>query len=70
LAHYDFFEIFGGKIVVSGEEKLIKPDPKIWQVLIERYNILPEESILSMTMLKILRLQKSRFPHHSLRTKH
>jgi 2-haloacid dehalogenase len=24
---------------------LIKPDPKIWQVLIERYNILPEESI-------------------------
>jgi 2-haloacid dehalogenase len=33
LAHYDFFEIFGGKIVVSGEEKLIKPDPKIWQVL-------------------------------------
>ena len=45
LANYDFFEHFGGKIVVSGEEKLIKPDPKIWQVLIERYNILPEESI-------------------------
>lgn len=45
LANYDFFEIFNGKIVVSGEEKLIKPDPKIWQILLEKYSIQSKESI-------------------------
>lgn len=45
LANYDFFEIFNGKIVVSGEEKLIKPDPKIWQILLEKYSIQSNESI-------------------------
>ena len=45
LENYDFFEIFKGKIVVSGTEKLIKPDPKIWEVLLERYNIKANESV-------------------------
>ena len=45
LANYDFFEIFNGKIVVSGEEKLIKPDPKIWLILLEKYSIQSKESI-------------------------
>ena len=45
LENYDFFQIFEGKIVVSGTEKLIKPDPKIWYVLLERYNIHAEESV-------------------------
>lgn len=45
LANYDFFELFKGKIVVSGEEKLIKPDPKIWELLLERYSIKAEESV-------------------------
>ena len=45
LANYDFFEIFEGKIVVSGEEKLIKPDPKIWKVLLERYQLNSEDSV-------------------------
>ncbi len=45
LENYDFFKIFGGKIVVSGEEKLIKPDPKIWQILLDRYQIKSEESV-------------------------
>lgn len=45
LEHYDFFELFEGKIVVSGDEKLIKPNPKIWNVLLERYQIKAEESI-------------------------
>ncbi|MDO5616210.1 MAG: HAD hydrolase-like protein, partial [Cruoricaptor ignavus] len=39
IKHYDFFKLFGGKIVVSGEEKLIKPNPEIWQVLLDRYKI-------------------------------
>lgn len=45
LEHYDFFQLFQGKIVVSGEEKLIKPDAKIWQVLLERYQIQVGESV-------------------------
>ncbi|AZA98191.1 HAD family phosphatase [Chryseobacterium joostei] len=45
LENYDFFQIFDGKIVVSGTEKLIKPDPKIWYVLLERYNIQANESV-------------------------
>lgn len=59
LAHYDFFEVFGGKIVVSGEEKLIKPDPKIWQVMIDRYGILPEESIFIDDNTKNIEVAKS-----------
>ncbi len=45
LANYNFFELFEEKIVVSGEEKLIKPNPEIWKVLLERYNIKAEESV-------------------------
>lgn len=45
LKNYDFFKLFNGKIVVSGEEKLIKPDPKIWYVLLDRYSIKAEESV-------------------------
>lgn len=45
LENYDFFQIFEGKIVVSGIEKLIKPDPEIWHVLLERYNIKADESV-------------------------
>ena len=45
LENYDFFKIFGGNIVVSGTEKLIKPDPKIWEVLLERYHIKADESV-------------------------
>lgn len=45
LENYDFFQLFNGKIVVSGTEKLIKPDPKIWHVLLERYNLKADESV-------------------------
>lgn len=45
LENYDFFELFGGKIVVSGDEKLIKPDPEIWKVLLNRYHLKAEESV-------------------------
>lgn len=45
LENYDFFKIFGGNIVVSGTEKVIKPDPKIWEVLLERYHIKADESV-------------------------
>lgn len=45
LENYDFFQLFNGKIVVSGTEKLIKPDPKIWYILLERYRIQANESV-------------------------
>lgn len=45
LENYDFFQLFEGKIVVSGDEKLIKPDPAIWKVLLERYQLVVEECV-------------------------
>ena len=41
---FDFFKEFRG-ILVSGREKLIKPDPKIFQLLFQRFNISPSESL-------------------------
>jgi len=45
LENYDFFRIFKDKIVVSGTEKVIKPNPEIWNILLNRYQIKAEESI-------------------------
>lgn len=39
-----FFQYFNG-IVISAEEKIIKPEKAIYQKLISRYQIIPEESI-------------------------
>lgn len=41
---YGFMKQFDG-LVVSGYEKLLKPDHAIYRVLIERYNINPAESV-------------------------
>lgn len=40
---YTFLQKFEG-IVVSGEEKMIKPEKGIYQTLLERYNLKPEET--------------------------
>ncbi|MDD2247305.1 MAG: HAD family phosphatase [Proteiniphilum sp.] len=44
MARYDFFRDMDG-IVVSGEEKLVKPDKKLYQILLDRYSIKPSESL-------------------------
>jgi 2-haloacid dehalogenase len=44
LARFDFFKEFEG-IVVSGDEKMIKPNDDIYLLLLERYNLKAEESI-------------------------
>ncbi len=44
MERYDFFNHLKG-IVVSGEEKLVKPDPKLYYVLLDRFNINPEETL-------------------------
>ena len=59
LEHYDFFKIFEGKIVVSGTEKLIKPDPQIWNVLLNRYQIRAEESVFIDDNAKNIEVAKS-----------
>ncbi|MCK7541542.1 MAG: HAD-IA family hydrolase [Marinilabiliales bacterium] len=41
---YDFMKQFDG-LVVSGYEKLLKPDHAIYRVLMERYGINPAESV-------------------------
>lgn len=45
LENYDFFKVFEGKIVVSGTEKLIKPNPQIFNVLLDRYQIKAQDSV-------------------------
>lgn len=44
LELYDFLHWFEG-IVVSGQEKLIKPDRRIYQLLIERYQLEPSRAL-------------------------
>lgn len=44
LKEYDFFKLFDGG-VVSYEEKLLKPEKEIYEVLIERYKLNTKESI-------------------------
>ncbi len=36
--HFPFFDLFDG-IVVSGEEQLLKPDPAIYRLLLDRYGL-------------------------------
>lgn len=43
-ARFGFLDWFQG-IVVSGQERLIKPDPRIYQVLLERYRLTPQTTV-------------------------
>ncbi|MCL2421675.1 MAG: HAD family phosphatase [Defluviitaleaceae bacterium] len=49
-ARDDFFNEADG-IVVSAHEKLIKPDAAIYECLLNRYNLVPEETIFIDDML-------------------
>lgn len=44
LERYDFLGWFDG-IVVSGTEKCKKPDRKIYDIILERYDLVPSESV-------------------------
>lgn len=41
---YSFFELFDG-MVVSYKVKLIKPERKIYEILLSRYSLIPEDTI-------------------------
>lgn len=42
--NYPVFRLLDG-IVVSGEEKIAKPDPGIFRILLQRYGLKPEECL-------------------------
>jgi 2-haloacid dehalogenase len=44
LHRYDFLKLFSD-IVVSGKEKILKPDPKIYRMLLERNSLQANESV-------------------------
>lgn len=44
IDRYSFFKDLDG-IVVSGDEMIVKPDPKIYEVLLSRYNLDAESSL-------------------------
>lgn len=44
LETFPFINLLEG-VVVSGYEKVIKPDPRIYQILFERYSVKPEQAI-------------------------
>lgn len=44
LQRYNFLNYFQG-IVVSGEEKCIKPDPRIYKILLDRYQLEASECL-------------------------
>jgi 2-haloacid dehalogenase len=44
LERYDFLQWFHGTIV-SGREKLVKPDPRIYRLLTERFGIKPDDAV-------------------------
>jgi 2-haloacid dehalogenase len=44
VARFAFLRRFRG-IVVSGEERVIKPDPQIYQILVERFGVNPRDAV-------------------------
>jgi len=44
VERYNFLQLFEG-ILVSGREKLKKPDPRIYRLIIERYAITPQRAL-------------------------
>ena len=66
FANYSFFSLFDG-IVVSGVEKVVKPDRKIYEILLERYCLKPGECVFiddnqdNVDMAKVLGINAIRF---------
>lgn len=44
LDRFDFLHWFDGR-VVSGEEKLRKPFPQFYQILLDRYSVIPDQAL-------------------------
>ena len=46
MAQFDIFKLLDG-YVISSEEKVIKPEPEIYQRLFEKYDLKPEECLFT-----------------------
>jgi len=44
MEEYKFLKKFNG-IIISGEEKIVKPDKKIFKLAIQRFNLIPQQTI-------------------------
>jgi 2-haloacid dehalogenase len=44
MRNLHFFNTFNG-IVISGMEKIVKPDPRIYKILLERYSLIADETV-------------------------
>ena len=42
--HYPFLQSFNG-LLISGEDKLMKPDAAIYELAISRFNLIPQETV-------------------------
>ena len=51
LDRFEFFQVFDG-ILVSGKEKLIKPDEKIFERMMEKFHLKPESCLFIDDNLK------------------
>src|SRR5690606_27950746 len=51
LKRFNFFQVFNG-ILVSGEEKLIKPDSKIFERMMDKFQLNPENCLFIDDNLK------------------
>jgi len=54
---YSFFSLFDGQII-SGVENVIKPEKAIYELLLSRYNLAPEESLFIDDILFFLKPAK------------
>jgi len=54
---YSFFSLFDGQII-SGFENIIKPEKAIYVLLLNRYNLIPEESLFIDDILFFLKPAK------------
>jgi len=54
---FPFFKEFNG-IVVSGEEKMIKPDKRLYHLLLDRYNLKAENTIFIDDNIKNIKAAK------------
>jgi len=55
--NYKIFTLFDGQII-SGFEKIIKPEKAIYELLLNRYNLIPEESLFIDDILFFLKPAK------------
>jgi 2-haloacid dehalogenase len=54
LERFDFFQVFDG-IVVSGTERLVKPDKAIFQLILDRYQLKAESALFIDDNIKNIR---------------